>query len=208
MDNRAAGITIIVFVAIIFLVIIQNQKYAVNTTENIITDITKAAGVTIETYVTPEFFTPEQKLMLEKYASNGLNNDPLPGNYQTLAQQQAGQTVLANGTAVNATEKILPLYVSSAGSSITYVRGDEIPIVGKITLDNKPAPYWYNVIITCCGMTAFQSRSYVETDGQGNFGFMVRPDSSFPLGDWVVTIMIIGDDNKYVKHDFTFRLNP
>lgn len=205
MDSRPVGVVLLVVVAL-FLVVIMQQGKVVQSTTNIIRDVTEYAGVHIETYKTPEFFTPEQKAMLDKYAANFYDDSP-PQSYQTLAQQQQTQTtILANGTVVNATKKIEPLYVSSSGSEQTYSAGDEIPIAGKIKLDNKPAPYWYNVVITCCGMTSFQSRSHVETDGQGNFGFKIRPDGHFPLGDWVVTISIIGDDNKIVNHDYHFRL--
>lgn len=204
MSGRLIGVIILVMSAVVLLFIIQQNQYAVPT--NIITDITKQAGVTIETYKIPEFLTDEQKQLLSKYATEDFYSDDLPPEYKNLATSQNGDnTVIINGTAFNQTE-VLPVYISPEGSGQQYTYGDEILIAGKISLDKKLPPYIYNVIWTCCGMNSYKARSAVETDGQGNFGFYVRPDGSYPLGDWIVTVSVIGDNNQIVKHDFNFRL--
>jgi len=87
----------------------------------------------------------------------------------------------------------------------TFVRGDAVRLAGKMNL-NKPAPYFYNVIITCCQMSSFKAMSAVQTDAQGNFVLKITTNRSYPIGEWQVDITTIGDSSKILKHTYYFTL--
>jgi len=96
------------------------------------------------------------------------------------------------------------LIENSAQENI-FVRGSIVKVVGKIEMA-RPAPYFLNINITCCGMDSFRAMSAFETDAQGNFVIKFATNMKFPLGDWTVTISTIGDDNKIIKHFYDFNL--
>lgn len=96
------------------------------------------------------------------------------------------------------------LIENSAQENI-FVRGSIVKIVGKIEMA-RPAPYFMNINITCCGMDSFRAMSAFETDAQGNFVIKFATNLKFPLGDWTVTISTIGDDAKIIKHFYDFKL--
>ncbi len=90
-------------------------------------------------------------------------------------------------------------------SDNTFVRGDAVRLVGQFNL-NKPAPYFYNVIITCCDMNSFKAMTAVATDGQGNFVLKFATNRSYPLGEWQVELTTIGDSDKILLHTYYFTL--
>lgn len=101
--------------------------------------------------------------------------------------------------------------ISSGGLSYlditdnTFIRGDAVRLVGQFNL-NKPAPYFYNVIITCCEMNSFKAMTAVPTDAQGNFVLKFATNRSYPLGDWQVELTTIGDSDKILLHTYYFTL--
>ena len=86
-----------------------------------------------------------------------------------------------------------------------YIRGSIVKMAGKIEMQ-RPAPYFYNVHITCCEMDTFRALSAYETDSYGNFVVKFATNGKFPLGDWTVTLSTIGDDHKIIKHFYNFKL--
>ena len=90
-------------------------------------------------------------------------------------------------------------------SDNTFIRGDVVRLVGQFNL-NKPAPYFYNVIITCCEMNSFKAMTAVATDAQGNFVLKFGTNRSYPLGEWQVEITTIGDQDKILLHTYYFTL--
>lgn len=90
-------------------------------------------------------------------------------------------------------------------SANVFKRGDIVKVVGKMSLI-KPAPYFYNVNITCCEMDSYRVMSAVQTDPSGNFVIKFATNLKFPLGGWTVEISTIGDSNKILKHVYEFRL--
>lgn len=86
-----------------------------------------------------------------------------------------------------------------------YIRGSIVKMAGKIEMQ-RPAPYFYNVHITCCEMDTFRALSAYETDSYGNFVVKFATTGKFPLGDWTVTLSTIGDDHKIIKHFYNFKL--
>ena len=95
--------------------------------------------------------------------------------------------------------------VESYTEGNVYIRGSIVKMAGKIEMQ-RPAPYFYNVHITCCEMDTFRALSAYETDSYGNFVVKFATNGQFPLGDWVVTLSTIGDDHKIIKHFYNFKL--
>ncbi len=130
-------------------------------------------------------------------------------NLTELAIQQDQEQQVKEITGVRTSELVasktsLGLIESSAEGNV-YIRGSIVKIAGKIEME-RPAPYFYNVNITCCEMDSFRALSAYETDSYGNFLIKFATTMQFPLGDWTVTISTIGDDNKIIKHFYNFKL--
>lgn len=130
-------------------------------------------------------------------------------NLTELAIQQEQEQQVKEITGVRTSELIasktsLGLIESSAEGNV-YIRGSIVKIAGKIEME-RPAPYFYNVNITCCEMDSFRALSAYETDSYGNFLIKFATTMKFPLGEWTVTISTIGDDNKIIKHFYNFKL--
>jgi len=123
---------------------------------------------------------------------------------QTEQEQQVAEITAVSTSELTARKDSLGLIESSAEGNV-YVRGSIVKIVGKIEME-RPTPYFFNVHITCCEMDTFRALSAYETDAYGNFVVKFATTGQFPLGDWVVTISTIGDDNKIIKHFYNFKL--
>jgi len=123
---------------------------------------------------------------------------------QTEQEQQVSEITAVRTSELTASKTSLGLIESSAEGNV-YIRGSIVKMAGKIEMQ-RPAPYFYNVNITCCEMNSFRALSAYETDAFGNFVVKFATTGKFPLGDWTVTISTIGDDNKIIKHFYNFRL--
>lgn len=132
-------------------------------------------------------------------------SDNLPQTPNQTAQQveeSVFKNVETSSLVASTTEARL---IESQAQQNIFIRGSIVKVVGKIEMA-RPAPYFYNVNITCCDMDSFRAMSAVETDGQGNFVVKFATNGKFPLGDWTVTISTIGDDFKIIKHFYNFKL--
>ena len=171
-------------------------------------------------YATTEFF------------QDGLPSDyVLKGERDLLAEQQATQQSdsnlnvvvnATNGTGINtlqeqqneAFKSVTTSELTSSRSELliqessvqgnVHDRGSIVKVAGKIEMA-KPAPYFYTIHMTCCGMDTFRV-STSNTDAFGNFVVKIATSGKFPLGDWTLTIGTIGDDNKIIKHYYNFKL--
>ncbi len=123
---------------------------------------------------------------------------------QSEQEQQVKQITGVKTSELTASRTSANLIESTPEGNV-YIRGSIVKMAGKIEMQ-KPAPYFYNVHITCCQMDTFRALSAYETDSVGNFVVKFATTTKFPLGDWVVTISTIGDDFKIIKHFYNFRL--
>lgn len=124
---------------------------------------------------------------------------------QTLQAEQSGviQDVKTSQLVASRTSTNL---IESSVDENTHIRGSILKVAGKIEMNIKQPPYFYNVHLTCCGMNTFRVISSVETDGQGNFIVKMATTPKWPLGQWIMTIATIGDDNSIIKHQYLFNL--
>jgi hypothetical protein len=123
---------------------------------------------------------------------------------QSEQEQQVSQITGVKTSELTASRTATTLIENSAEGNV-YIRGSIVKVVGKIEME-RATPYFYNVLITCCGMDSFRAMSAVETDAFGNFVLKFATTTQFPLGDWTVTISTIGDDGKIIKHFYNFKL--
>jgi len=123
---------------------------------------------------------------------------------QTEQEQQVAEITAVRTSELTASRTSANLIESSPEGNV-YIRGSIVKMAGKIEMQ-RPAPYFYNVHITCCEMDTFRALSAYETDAYGNFVVKFATTTKFPLGDWIVTLSTIGDDNKIIKHFYNFRL--
>lgn len=178
--------------------------------------------IAMEKYALLEFF--QSDLPLDYQAKAGEQNQLLgqrdllseqnatvqqTSNLTELAIQQDEEQQVKEFKSVKVSELVasktsLGLIESSPEGNV-YVRGSIVKIAGKIEME-RPAPYFYNVNITCCEMDSFRALSAYETDSYGNFLIKFATTMKFPLGDWTVTISTIGDDHKIIKHFYNFKL--
>jgi len=228
-SKKLAGLLMLIIVSVVILSMLQTETKII--ASQIIKKTTEFdLGEKITTYEYPQVLSEEQQEALKKYAIAEFFQDDLPDGYikgqrdlqaeQDQTPQQTGNlTELQiqseqedqNQVITNVRTSELTASRTSAGlvegsvEGNIYDRGSIVKIVGKIEM-SRPAPYFFNVIITCCGMDSFRALSAYETDGQGNFIIKFATTPNFPLGDWKVTISTIGDDNKVIKHQYDFKL--
>lgn len=229
-SKRLAGLLMLIIISVVVLSMLQTE------TKIIASQIVKTTteydlGEKITTYEYPQILSDEQVVALKKYAIAEFFQDDLPQEYivkgqrdlqaeQDATPQQTGnltelqtQTEQQDQTDIITNVKTSELTASRTSTSLiessidgnVYNRGSIVKIVGKIEMA-RPAPYFFNVNITCCEMNSFRALSAYETDAFGNFVIKFATTPKFPLGDWTVTISTIGDDNKIIKHRYDFKI--
>ncbi len=228
-SRKLAGLLMLIIVSVVILSMLQTETKIV--ASQIVKQTTEYdLGEKITTYQYPQVLSQEQEEALAKFVVAEFFQDDLPEGYikgqrdlqaeQDATPQQTGnltelqiqseqddQTSTITGvktSELTASRTSTELIEGSVEGNI-YNRGSIVKIVGKIEMQ-KPTPYFFNVIITCCGMDSFRALSAYETDGQGNFVIKFATTPKFPLGDWTVTISTLGDDNKIIKHEYDFTL--
>ena len=229
-SKRLAGLLMLIIISVVVLSMLQTE------TKIIASQIVKTTteydlGEKITTYEYPQILSDEQVVALKKYAIAEFFQDDLPQEYivkgqrdlqaeQDATPQQTGnltelqtQTEQQDQTDIITNVKTSELTASRTSTSLiessidgnVYNRGSIVKIVGKIEIA-RPAPYFFNVNITCCEMNSFRALSAYETDAFGNFVIKFATTPKFPLGDWTVKISTIGDDNKIIKHRYDFKI--
>lgn len=226
MSRQLIGVLLLITVAVlIYAMTVDDTKVRASQIVKNVREFDLGEKITI--FETPNLLSVEEIQALEKYATLEFFQDDLPDQYKSTAQVQnkailessSGQTINATQTdQQNQTSFITNIKVSELTASKTqaklienavtqdvYIRGSIIKIAGKIEMA-RPAPYFLNINITCCGMDSFRAMSAFETDAGGNFLIKFATNQKFPLGDWVVIISTIGDDNKIINHHYEFKL--
>lgn len=210
--KKMIGVLLLSVILIIVLLSIQTgEVVSINT--GFVKSITESPfGDKVITYEVPQFLTPEQEKALKKYTEEVFYSDVVPQTYVQQAQKQ-NSTISTSGNITNIgvnkteTEKTgEPVLYSSSNAAKVVKRGESFSVAGKIEKVKSPPPYFFNVLITCCGMNSFKAMSAVETDALGNFLVKIYTDGHYPLGDYTMTISTIGDDAKIVAHNYYFRL--
>lgn len=234
--KRLAGLLMLIMISVVVLLMLQTETKIIasqivkTTTEydlgekistyeypQILTDEQEKA---LKKYALAEFFQddlPEQyvvkgqrDLLAEQQSTQQVDpslNTVINGT-ETLPfteQEQQSETFKAVKTSELTASRTSPQLVESSIDGNVYNRGSIVKIVGKIEMA-RPAPYFFNVNITCCNMNSFRALSAYETDAFGNFVIKFATTPKFPLGDWSVTISTVGDDNKIIKHRYDFKL--
>jgi len=228
MNQNVLGLVILIIIGVMIYGITQGETSV--QAKKIVKSVREFDTEKLTIYELPEIVSKAEQLLLDQYAVEFFQDD-LPDSYKIKGQrdllaeqgdtpQQTGNLTELQTTTplLNQSKEIKSVKVSSLEASRTsatliessvndniHVAGSIIKIAGKIEM-LKSAPYFYNIHLTCCGMDTFRVFSSAETDSQGNFLFKVTTDQKFPLGDWVVTLSTISDDNKIIKHFYNFKL--
>jgi len=146
----------------------------------------------------------QRDLLAEQNATVQQTGNLTELNIQSEQEQQVKQITGVKTSELTASRTSADLIESYVQGDV-YIRGSIVKMVGKIEMQ-RPAPYFYNVNITCCEMSSFRALSAYETDSMGNFVVKFATSTKFPLGDWTVTLSTIGDDAKIIKHFYNFKL--
>lgn len=234
--KKLAGLLMLILVSMVLLSMLQTESKIIasqvvkNTREFDLGEkitifelpeiLTKEQKNALELYATTEFFQDdlpdgyivkgERDLLAEQQATQqldpSLNNVTNGTQSQTFTEQdKQSDTFKAVKTSEITSARNANLIQENAVQGNIHDRGGIIKIAGKIEMA-RSTPYFFNVHMTCCGMDTFRVISSAETDSAGNFVVKITTTPKFPLGDWIVTIGTIGDDNKIIKHYYNFKL--
>jgi len=234
--RKLAGLLMLIVVSMVILSLLQTETKIIasqvikNTREFDLGEkitiyempeiLTKEQKEALAKYATTEFFQDdlpaeykikgERDLLAEQLATsqsdpslNIVTNATNGTGINTLQDQQneAFKSVTTSELTSSRTDILIQ---ERAVQGNIHDRGTIVKIAGKIEMA-KPTPYFYTIHMTCCEMDTFRV-STSNTDSQGNFIIKIATAPQFPLGDWVVTIGTIGDDNKIIKHFYNFKL--
>ncbi len=233
--RKLAGLLMLILVSMVLLSLLQTETKIIasqiikNTREFDLGEkitiyelpeiLTKEQREALAIYATTEFFQddlPEdyiikgqRDLLTEQQATPQVDpslNTVINGT-ETIPfteQEQQSETFKAVKTSELTASRTSPQLIESSVQGNIHDRGSIVKIAGKIEMA-KPAPYFYTIHMTCCGMDTFRVQTS-NTDSVGNFVIKIATSTKFPLGDWTVTIGTIGDDNKIIKHFYNFKL--
>jgi len=160
----------------------------------------------------PQVITQEQADLLSEILSTDQVPLNLTASQGELLEEARTSQILQDSNLtsqfvdIEATEATGQPVLTTSGIADVHKRGSIVPISGKIEKLLTLPPYFFNVLITCCGMNSFKAMSAVETDAQGNFYVKITTNLSYPLGEWIVTISTVGDDRDIIRSEFRFQL--
>lgn len=172
-------------------------------------------GETIEILERPQFFP---NLIDEATLAMGFEqftDEQLPIEYRNLAAEQAGvnvteqekgaikgdltksQVVIQTASHVKGDEKQAKI-VNTGKVASEFTKGEIVPVIGKLTVPNKEAPYFYNIVMYCCNNfdTEIVEKSHIATDSSGNFIYKIITTNHFPTGTYEVTVSTLSADNR------------
>jgi len=179
---------------------------------------TFSLGETIEILERPQFFPDLIDDVTLAMGFQEFTSDDLPQEYRDLAAEQRaaeggdlldleGQAISGNLTksqVVTQTDQHVKgdskeaKLVNTGKIASVFTRGEIIPVVGKLDVPLRPAPYFYNLIIYCCENfdDAIVQKSHIGTDSNGNFVYKIISNQDFPTGIYDVTISTLSADNR------------
>jgi hypothetical protein len=179
---------------------------------------TFSLGETIEILERPQFFPELIDDVTLAMGFEQLTSDDLPQEHRDLAAEQRAleggdlldleaeaisgnltksQVVTQTDQHVKGDSKEAKLVNTGKVASV-FTRGEIIPVVGKLDVPLRPAPYFYNLIIYCCENfdDAIVQKSHIGTDSNGNFVYKIISNQDFPTGIYDVTISTLSADNR------------
>ena len=179
---------------------------------------TFSLGETIEILERPQFFPDLIDDVTLAMGFEQFTSDDLPQEYRDLAAEQRAleggdlldleaqaisgnltksQVVTQTDQHVKGDSKEAKL-VNTGKIASVFTRGEIIPVVGKLDVPLRPAPYFYNLIIYCCENfdDAIVQKSHIGTDSNGNFVYKIISNQDFPTGIYDVTISTLSADNR------------
>jgi len=179
---------------------------------------TFSLGETIEILERPQFFPELVDDVTLAMGFEQFTSDDLPQEYRDLAEEQRkaegadllaleqeaisgnltkAQVVIQTDQHVKGDDKEAKLVNTRQVASV-FMKGEIIPIVGKLDVPLRPAPYFYNLIMYCCENfdDAILQKSHIGTDSYGNFVYKIISNSDFPIGIYDVTISTLSADNR------------
>ncbi len=187
---------------------------------------TFSLGETIEILERPQFFPELIDNVQIALDFEEFTEDELPQEYRDLAEEQRQ----AEGTAIEEQEKesisgdltksqvVATTDKHEAGDgkqarivntgkvASEFIKGEIIPITGKLNVPNRSAPLFYNLVVYCCGNFEDElvEKSHISTDGNGNFVYKIITTNHFPSGTYDVTISTLSADNRRLI-DYTWQ---
>jgi len=179
---------------------------------------TFSLGETIEILERPQFFPELVDDVTLAMGFEQFTSEELPQQYRDLAEEQRkaegadllaleqeaisgnltkAQVVIQTDQHVKGDDKEAKLVNTRQVASV-FMKGEIIPIVGKLDVPLRPAPYFYNLIMYCCENfdDAIVQKSHIGTDSNGNFVYKIISNTDFPTGIYDVTISTLSADNR------------
>jgi hypothetical protein len=187
-------------------------------------------GETIEVLERPQFFPDLIEDVTTTLGFEQFTDDDLPQEYRDLAEEQriaegkdieelektaiAGQltkaVVVANTDSHVSGDSKQAKLVNTGKVASEFTKGEIVPIIGKLNVPNREAPYFYNLVVYCCGNFEDEmlEKSHIATDSAGNFLYKIITTSVFPSGTYEVTISTLSADNRrLIEYTWEFFLS-
>jgi hypothetical protein len=195
---------------------------------------TFSQGETLFILERPQFFPELINDVSLRLGFEQFTEDQLPKTYRDLATEQSlaegqsienlevtaikgdltkSQVVLQNNTVKPDREKgdgTEAKLVNTGVVASEFTKGEIIPIIGKLSVPNRTAPYFYNLVMYCCGdhENEIVEKSHIATDSNGNFIYKIITTNKFPTGTYDVTISTLSADNRrLIQYTWQFFLS-
>lgn len=194
---------------------------------------TFSLGETIEILERPQFFPELIDDVALAVGFEQFTEEQLPKEYRDLAAEQRAnelsiseqeqnaitgdltksQVVYENDTTKpdrtkgDGTEARL---VNTGKVASEFTKGEIVPVVGKLNVPNRIAPYFYNIVVYCCGdfETEMVEKSHIASDSNGNFIYRIITTEKFPTGTYYVTVSTLSADNRrLIEYTWEFFLS-
>lgn len=172
-------------------------------------------GESIKILERPQFFPELIDDVTLAMGFEQLTDDQLPQEYRDLAAEQTGvnvteqeqgaitgdltksQVVTQTDSHVKGDEKQAKI-VNTGKVASEFTKGEVIPVIGKLDVPGRQAPYFYNIVMYCCNNfeTEMVEKNHIATDSNGNFIYKIITTHHFPSGTYEVTISTLSADNR------------
>ena len=159
-------------------------------------------GETIEFYSPPAYTGDEVASLNAERAFNTFTDGD-----EVIVDQVTGEIITGGNITSESfghTEKIAPQEVLS-GIHVLY-QGELVKIKGKIVKES-PAPYFYNLEITCCDGTEVLQVPHIQTDADGSFLYTFTTSDKTPVGVYLATVYTTSEDTtSLIQFEFKFQV--
>lgn len=172
---------------------------------DLIDDVTLALG--FEQFTADQLPQEYRDLAAEQRAAEGLDLEALEQE-SISGNLTKSQVVTQTDQHVKGDNKEAKL-VNTGQVSSQFTKGEIIPIVGKLDVPLRPAPYFYNIVMYCCDNFSDEilEKSHIATDSNGAFVYKIASTQAFPSGTYDVTISTLSADNRrLIEYTWQFEL--